>query len=233
MMLEKRKEYIDQILRDLKSLEERVTAVKDNDSLPFSFFKESFDNTQEISRALHKLEFLQIDDMRREMERLVHVLSEVESRETRETVPPPSPEPPVESPIEPPAQSTIILPEYKNPKSTEPHHPSMNVETMRTEAETLPREEPPRLASLPQEREAVSAPLSVGELKRSLSLNDRFLFQRELFQNDRQEMDRTMAELARMNSYEVVESYLRESRSWDFESPTVNDFLLFIRKGFE
>ena len=30
---------------------------------------------------MHQLEFMQIDDMRQEMERLVHVLSEVENRE--------------------------------------------------------------------------------------------------------------------------------------------------------
>ena len=87
-MLEKRKVYIDQLLRDLKALEERVSAIKDNDSLPFSFFRESFDKTQEISRTLHQLEFMQIDDMRREMERLRAFLIGVESREHRQVPPP-------------------------------------------------------------------------------------------------------------------------------------------------
>src|SRR5690554_8092501 len=85
-MLEKKKKYIDHLLKDLGELEERVLAVRNGDPLPFSFFRESFDKIQEISRTLHLLEFLQIDDMRKQMERLVYVLSDAENREYQEAV---------------------------------------------------------------------------------------------------------------------------------------------------
>lgn len=209
-MLEKRKVYIDQLLRNLRALEERVLAVRENDSLPFSFFRESFDKTQEISRTLHQLEFMQIDDMRQEMERLVHVLSEVENREpervSEPVVPDPTPEPEPE-PVEVASPVHRAFPEYRNPKIAVPEPP----------VEVSPVA-PPRTALV--------------DLKRGLSLNDRFLFQRELFQNNRQAMDGLMGELAALGSYEEAEEYLRESTAWDFESPTVNEFLSFIRQGF-
>ena len=78
-MLEKRKEYVDQLLDSLSGLKEKVLRAKQNDAFPFSFFRESFDALQEVSRTLHQLEFMQIDEMRGQMERLVNFLSETEA----------------------------------------------------------------------------------------------------------------------------------------------------------
>ena len=86
-MLEKRKEYIDQLLESLNELKERVLSAKQNDALPFSFFRESFDALQEVSKTLHQLEFMQIDEMRGQMERLVNFLSETGGRTSTETEP--------------------------------------------------------------------------------------------------------------------------------------------------
>jgi len=58
-MLEKRKEYVDQLLDSLSGLKEKVLRAKQNDAFPFSFFRESFDALQEVSRTLHQLEFMQ------------------------------------------------------------------------------------------------------------------------------------------------------------------------------
>jgi len=59
------------LLSNIKSLEERVLAIKNSDALPFSFFSDSFHKTQEISQLLHELELLQIEEMKHQMERLV------------------------------------------------------------------------------------------------------------------------------------------------------------------
>ena len=63
--------YIESLLSEIKELESVVESLKQNNKVPFSFFKESFKRTQEISRLLHQLEFVQIEEMRGEMEKLV------------------------------------------------------------------------------------------------------------------------------------------------------------------
>lgn len=245
-MLEKKKEYINQLLSDIKSLEERLLAVKDNDAVPFSFFRESFNKTQEIMRLLHELEILQIDDMKRQMERLVLFLSESESRKQpiepvqplSETIEPVSAVPHNEFVLSeevPPEEASprrneyadgILLPEYKNPRMTETPPPVIAKESPLPEMQ----EEQPVIRSL---NDMVKAPDAKLDLKHSISLNDRFLYQRELFNNDRHEMNSMMLRLNAFDNYADAEQYLRENTSWNFKDETVKDFLLAIRKGWE
>ena len=79
----------------------------------------------------------------------------------------------------------------------------------------------------------IQAPPALLDLKRGISLNDRFLFQRELFNNNRQEMDKVMETLNKLGSLEEAENYLMRQYNWDFEDQTVKEFLLVIKKGFE
>lgn len=228
-MSEKRLIYVDQIISELKSLENGLLTAKKNEALPFSFFKESFAKTQNISRMLHELEFMQVDDMKDQMERLVKFLSENEVKsepdEHVENTPEVSSEDDsnvVEVAVEEPQYTGnvyakgIELPEYhKNhqyqaPKVTQvaPIAPVAHV--------------------TPVVREVL-----MDEIKRGISLNDRFLYQRELFNNSRAEMDATFEKLNSFESYEQAEDYLKESKSWNFEDSTVGDFLLVIKKGFK
>lgn len=227
-MLEKRKEYINLLLSDLKALQDRVVTVSNNDSLPFSFFRESFDKIQEIYKTLHLLEYLQIDDMRGQMERLVHFLSEAESRENNKQ--PEETRQQAESEIkddepyviteknvddEPDdiameEKKEIGLPEYKNPKF---------YEVLQDEQNSI--------------NDVMPAKQAVNDLKRNLSLNDRFIFQRELFKNNRQEMEVAMETIGKFENYSQAEQYLNETFSLDMESPAVNDFLQIVKKGFE
>lgn len=73
----------------------------------------------------------------------------------------------------------------------------------------------------------------VLDLKRSLSLNDRFLFQRELFNNDRLAMNSTMLKLNAFDNFKDVEEYLQDNMKWNFEDKYVIDFLNVLKKGFE
>jgi len=282
-MLEKRKETIDQLLNDLRSLEERIRAIRQSEALPFSFFRESFEKTQEVSRLLHELELMQIDDMKHQMERLVVFLSENGNRhhaaapvyseavdeETSEVpealamddayrleTPEQTEENPVNetvirstSPVEtaPTAgelptetrKKTIVpgegnryadgitLPGYKNPRITEP---AWSPEKPKPVSPLLKTDEKPVIHSL---NDVIQAPPAILDLKRSISLNDRFLFQRELFHNDKNEMNNVMISLNAFETFDRAENYLKETRPWDFENQTVKDFLRIIQKGFE
>lgn len=248
--MEKKKAYINDLLDNIKRLEERVTASKDTDAIPFSFFREAFDRTENIMRALHELENLQIEEMKNQMEKLVKFLSEAENKAStvaaatlvpgqpvvEEELPAEPAVPAVEVPEEKKEQPEeipgvqrnkyaegIVLPEYKKPDVAE--SPVAIVPE-----ETESQEEVPVITSL---NDTIQKEPAVLDLKRGISLNDRFLFQRELFNNDRLEMNNMMIKLNAFDNYPDVEHYLRQHTSWNFEDKTVKEFLAVLQKGFE
>ncbi len=278
-MLERRKEYIDQLLDSLSGLKERVLSAKQNDALPFSFFRESFDTLQEVSRTLHQLEFMQIDEMREQMERLVNFLSEMGSKASTETEPV-APEKPI--PVVPNALTPDVKP-FESAKSAaaielnkvgepvvsepivakpvvaaEPSVPAKSPTPSRStippfprREEAMPRNQYAQDVVLPEYRnpksspareeftappslnDVITAPPTLVDLKRGISLNDRFLFQRELFGNDPKKMNEAMHTLGTFTTYEEAEEYAQATYPWDFDNPTVSEFLQVVRKGFE
>lgn len=257
----KRREYIDELLCDLKLLKERLISVKESDSLPFSFFRESFDRMEKISRALHELELMQIGEMKEKMEQLVRFLSEQPSQpepttstieEQKEVVAEPVversvPEAFVQIPVdvdsEPETMASlaeevvhkteedttlrkIILPEYKDPRSKQPE--PFVLQSERVFAERNGHE----MQATRSMNDAIQSPPAVLDLRRGISINDRFIFQRELFHNNRAEMNEVMETLSGMSDFEVAEEFLQNELQWDFENPIVKDFLLIIKNGF-
>ena len=70
-------------------------------------------------------------------------------------------------------------------------------------------------------------------MKRNLSLNDRFFYQRELFDNKREKMNEVMDNINKLGTFEEVEGYLRNTTSWDFEDENVKGFLELLGKTQE
>lgn len=286
-MSNKRNEYIDQLLSDLKLLEQRLLSVKESDTLPFSFFSASFDRIEKISRSLHELELMQIGEMKEQMERLVKVLSESETMKSpidqpeqpkgseaqmelpeqpvqadqaensdnrvEQSKQPERPEEYMDQPEEPELPESfsspetpspeageifieekkvtfterIILPEYRDPRVSEGIPPTPGTGNVLSEKNGQEKQVTRSL------NDTIQAPPVLLDLKRGISLNDRFLFQRELFNNSRAEMDSVMEALNTLAGFEEVENYLKRERNWNFEDRTVKEFLLIIKKGFE
>ena len=192
-------------------------------------------------RLLHELENLQINEMRAQMEKLIAFLSEAEnnkhpvaktvkSGEVRE-VSEESTKAVQEEEVEKHERETAI----ENVQQTLPHStyaddPMFSEYKWPENKESGIRIKKKETSSL---NDAISAKPAVLDLIKSISLNDRFLFQRELFNNDREAMNAMMAKLNTFENYEDAEAYLRRNASWDFEDQTVKDFLYAIKKGFE
>jgi hypothetical protein len=70
------------------------------------------------------------------------------------------------------------------------------------------------------------------DLKKVMTLNDRFLFCRELFANDENLMNRTIADLNNEQSFESSMAYLRKKFDWDFENVHVDGFVAGLKKSF-
>ncbi len=244
--MEKKREYIDNLLANIKNLEEKFLAVKDEDAIPFSFFREAYNRTETIMRLLHELENLQIDEMRAQMEKLILFLSEVENnkktiekaaetgaiREVSEEETKAAQTKEVEKhEVEKQERETAIENvQQKLPNSTYAKDPVFSEYKWPEKKESEIRGKNKESSSL---NDVISAKPAVLDLIKSISLNDRFLFQRELFNNDREAMNVLMAKLNTFENYEDAEAYLRRNTSWDFEDQTVKDFLYAIKKGFE
>lgn len=231
-------------------MEEKVVSVRNDDTLPFSFFRDTFDRMQDITRRLHDLELLQIDEMKQQMERLILFLSETENHCEKEVetpkvnekeaapevqhhdIAPAQPETEFENPVYPGNvyAENVVFPDFKDPRATEKVEEKREPEKCDVFPSTVIEDEKSVTQSF---NDTIQAPASVLDFKRGLSLNDRFLFQRELFDNDHLAMNNLMLRLNAFDTYEASEQYLREHTSWNFEDKTVKEFLQVVKRRFE
>lgn len=98
------------------------------------------------------------------------------------------------------------------------------------QASEVARKESVPAAAAP--RQAAPARLTADDLRRNLTLNDKFRFRRELFNGSDIEMNDTLQLIASMGSEEEAREYLIDDLQFDPESPTVKDFLDVIVAPF-
>lgn len=151
---------------------------------------------------------------------------------------PPVFRPPLDTSEEPvPEPDPNILPEAED-------EPDITVEFIEAEDGTVPEPEdempvPPVPTEFPVEDEE---PLRVDQkLQRTLSkdirsafsINDRFLFQRELFAGSASAMNTAIEHIEMMNSYGNAELYFYSQLHWDRENQVVKDFMAIVRNHFQ
>ncbi|MDR2496041.1 MAG: hypothetical protein LBD21_02815 [Tannerellaceae bacterium] len=72
----------------------------------------------------------------------------------------------------------------------------------------------------------------LADLRKSLVLNDRFYFRKELFGGDEARMNRAIDDLNAMRTLDESLAYLREKLQWDENNAVVAEFTCFIEKRF-
>lgn len=280
--------YIDSLLSEIQLLESKVANLKKTQHVSFSFFKESFKRTQEISRLLHELEFVQIEDMKGQMERLVQFLSEAkEAKDEVEEEDELMPTPVVADNGKPTSENEVVATSktYTSTYEVEPIEEKEVEKKVEKKVEKEIKEDvaqfveskaktaqevtpatsrtlthdrpitpthqatppPPVRSILNQQKETIVENLGVmnkslndvlpvnhtiQDAKRSISLNDRFLFQRELFDNNRETMNAMMANLQPFTSFDAIENYLKENTNWNFKDETVDKFMQMLKDSF-
>ena len=125
--------------------------------------------------------------------------------------------------------------------------PDIEVEFIEAEDDTVPEPEdempiPPVPTEFPEDDEAPVAPLRVDEklqrhlskdIRKAISLNDRFRFQRELFAGSANAMDTAIEHIEVMTSYGNAELYFYSQLNWDRENEVVKDFMAIVRNHFQ
>ena len=124
--------------------------------------------------------------------------------------------------------------------------PDIEVEFIEADDEDVlePEDEmpvPPVPTDFPEVEEP-AAPLRVDEklqrhlskdIRKAISLNDRFRFQRELFAGSANAMDTAIEHIEVMTSYGNAELYFYSQLNWDRESEVVKDFMAIVRNHFQ
>ena len=73
---------------------------------------------------------------------------------------------------------------------------------------------------------------SVTDIRQAISLGDRFLYQRELFGQNAELMQRTLTELDGLSSFDEAVEYVSSHFQWDTESNTYQQFLVTLHRRF-
>lgn len=88
-----------------------------------------------------------------------------------------------------------------------------------------------------EEKEEVTSPKAaiygkpVDDIRLAISLGDRFLYQRELFGQNAELMQRTLTELNALSSFDEAMNYISRF-NWDSDSPTYQQFIVTLHRRF-
>ena len=226
------KEKLDELVVQIRKLLKLTDEIGERDIYPVSFFSQAYDITSKIKESLNKMELTQIELFERQIkahqaqllstaphsEKKAHAYSRPVDRmgtQLQETVSAPSP-----ATSEQQKLSEKLITAEEETMLIDLHQS----ETLRNQR---PVEPPPPPVNTVRP-ESVNKAKSNADLKKRLTLNDRFRFARKLFDGDESFMNQTFSELNRMNSYDEGFSYLKSRFSWNFEDEAVIDFLTVL-----
>ncbi|MDY4552785.1 MAG: hypothetical protein SPD54_13450 [Parabacteroides sp.] len=228
-------EMIDTLLADIRALENSVSAMKQQEQFPASFFSQTFDLSHHIITSLHQLEAMQIELLQKQMEehqRLIHSLPQP-NQGCELTVLTEQP-----TPVQPaPPTATVQTAE---PTPVEVSHPNVEPIVVEPTSRQQPVSEPATGTVLKESMES-SAGISLNEVierknladfRKAFSLNDRFRFRRELFGGNEEQMNQVITDLNELHSLNESLAYLQNRLQWNPDEAAVADFIHLLEKRF-
>ena len=95
----------------------------------------------------------------------------------------------------------------------------------------------PKVENLVEKEEEVAPKASiygkaVTDIRQAISIGDRFLYQRELFAQNAELMQRTLNELDQLHSFAEAMDYINMRFQWDQESTTYQQFIVTLHRRF-
>ena len=98
-------------------------------------------------------------------------------------------------------------------------------------------QEKPEPEPMPEVEESVASKAvlygtPVTDIRQAISLGDRFLYQRELFGQNAELMQKTLTDLNALHSFDEAISYVMTHFQWDAESSTYQQFLVTLHRRF-
>lgn len=129
---------------------------------------------------------------------------------------------------EPVAEAPVAeAPKVEEPKVEEPV-----VEEPKAEKPQQELFEEPVAEKEPAAPKAMLYGKPVDDIRLAISLGDRFLYQRELFGQNAELMQRSLTVLNELHSFEEALNYISSHFQWDTESNTYQQFLVTLHRRF-
>ena len=139
-----------------------------------------------------------------------------------------------------PEPDPAVLPEAED-------EPDITVEFIEAPDDRLPEPEdempiPPVPTDFPEVDDEPAGPMRVDEklqrnmskdIRKAISLNDRFRFTRELFAGSANALDTAIEHIEAMRSYGNAELYFYSQLNWDRDNEVVKDFMAIVRNHFQ
>ena len=72
---------------------------------------------------------------------------------------------------------------------------------------------------------------NLSDFRKAFCFNDRFRFRRELFGGNEEKMNKAIADLNDLSSYEESVTYLNKVLNWNIEDASVADFIKLLEKA--
>ena len=116
--------------------------------------------------------------------------------------------------------------QLENPKGDKAVAPQAVIEVI----DEIPLEEPKEVVETPSPKAAIYGK-AVDDIRLAISLGDRFLYQRELFGQNAELMQRTLTELNALGSFDEALNYISRF-NWDSDSPTYQQFIVTLHRRF-
>ena len=110
--------------------------------------------------------------------------------------------------------------------------PPAFVEKEQTSPIKVASEPEPKPAPKPA-RDAAPAPKPVRDIMSTFTINDRFLFLRELFDGDDQRFNETIDSIQHMANMNQVENYIADVLDWDHSNEVVKEFTRLVSLSFD
>lgn len=168
------------------------------------------------------------------IEELEAKIAELNERPEVDPAPVAEPEQPVETVPEPVVESEeepapVAEPELVvEPESVvEAEHEAIPEPVVEPAPEPAPE---PAAPHIPVQTSLFGAP--VQDIRKAISLGDRFLFQRELFGGSAERMQKTLDALNALGSFAEAEQYVHANFQWDRESASYELFIAVLKRRF-
>jgi uncharacterized coiled-coil protein SlyX len=178
---------------------------------------------EEVIKYFERLEE-RISTLEAELASLEAELDELKSR--------PAPEPQVvEKIVEKPVEVIKEVVVEKPVETAAPAEPEIPEVPETPEAPAEPMKEEPAKEEPASPKAAVYGK-AVDDIRLAISLGDRFLYQRELFGQNAELMQRTLTEINELQSFDEAMSYINSRFQWDTESNSYQQFVVSLHRRF-
>ena len=207
----------EELSKQIHNLEKEISAVKNHDIIPLSFFSVSIDSLHRLKVGIHEIEMIQFNLMQEHL------------RKTEESILADQTEKDLYKNVTVEVKKTDVE-EIDEVSFKEDEEPEME------EVKEIPAVEK---LEIPQPATDSKVFLSdiitkkkLADFGKSLSLNERFMFQREIFQNNTSRMSQAMGALNEFDNLSDALNYLNSNFPIQWESEAGIIFRELLEKRF-